>query len=278
MIIEMQLSTLDKKMDKLRDQTFIVLGMVFLFILFLTLFTWLRIIHPILKVSDALEQISGGHLDVTLYYKRKDEIGYLMKNVELLSLAVRDIEENARSVNPLTGLPGNVSIELKIKNLLMQGVKFCIIYGDLDNFKSYNDYYGISRGDDVLKFTAGVMHKVIREADDPLGFLGHLGGDDFIGICSFIHWENICKNLLYLFDSGISLLYDKKDREKGNIDTVNRQGQPARYPIVTISLAVVTNQYRNLINYAEIANIATEIKKYVKSISGSAYYLDARKS
>ena len=89
-----------------------------------------------------------------------------------------------RTVSPLTGLPGNVQIHAEMKKRLFNKEKFVMLYIDLDNFKAYNDVYGFIKGDEVIKFTARVIQKNVHEIDEKNGFIGHIGGDDFIAIIS----------------------------------------------------------------------------------------------
>ena len=52
--------------------------------------------------------------------------------------------ERVVEVNPLTRLPGNISINRTIQDLIDKRAIFAIGYGDLDNFKPFNDHYGFS--------------------------------------------------------------------------------------------------------------------------------------
>ena len=50
------------------------------------------------------------------------------------------------------------------------------------------------------------------------------------------------------------------------------------FPLMTISIAVVTNKERKLTNTAEVGEIAAELKDYAKSIPGSIYVIDKRRT
>jgi len=54
-------------------------------------------------------------------------------------------------------------------------------------------------------------------------------------------------------------------------------GQCTQYPIMTLSIAVVSNEHRELRNHLEVGEIAAELKKKAKSIVGSVYLKDKRK-
>ncbi|HZK26680.1 MAG TPA: diguanylate cyclase response regulator, partial [Thermoclostridium sp.] len=71
-------------------------------------------------------------------------------------------------------------------------------------------------------------------------------------------------------------LYNENDKKNGYIITKNRLGKVRTYPIMTISLAVVTNENNDYINPLEIGEAAAEVKKYVKTFTGSNYLKDRR--
>jgi len=72
--------------------------------------------------------------------------------------------------------------------------------------------------------------------------------------------------------------YDEDDRIRGCIDSTNRKGEKECFPFVSISIAVVTNEFRPIRHIGEVSAIAAEIKKRVKSMPGSNYYKDLRGS
>jgi len=100
-----------------------------------------------------------------------------------------------RRISPLTGLPGNVQIQAEMKKRLLNKEKFAVFYFDLDNFKAYNDIYGFSNGDEIIKFTAKTIVKNIHSLGLDNSFIGHIGGDDFIAITSYSNFDKICNNI-----------------------------------------------------------------------------------
>lgn len=185
------------------------------------------------------------------------------------------IERN-RCANPLTGLSGNIEIQSELNYRLANKRKIAVIYCDLDNFKAFNDVYGFAKGDSAIKLTADIIRDAVQYVGNRDDFIGHIGGDDFVIITSWDKYENICKMIIEDFDNKILFLYNEEDREKGYITTINRLGQERNFPIMTISLAVVTNERRYFENALEIAEVAAEVKKYVKTLEGSNYMKDRR--
>jgi diguanylate cyclase (GGDEF)-like protein len=180
--------------------------------------------------------------------------------------------------NPLTRLPGNHSIMKEIQGQIDSGRPFAIAYVDLDYFKSYNDRYGFMRGDEILKMTARLLTNAIRKLDSPEAFVGHVGGDDFVFIVSPDQLDGTCTEVIRNFDLIIGNFYDEEDRIRGYIDSTNRKGENERFPIISLSIAVVTNEYRPITHIGEVSAIAAEVKKRVKSMEGSKYLKDLRGS
>ena len=83
-------------------------------------------------------------------------------------------------VHPSTRLPGAVEIEAEVTRRLESGVRFAMCYADLDHFKEFNDRYSYYDGDRVIRILAKILHDVVKGLCGEEGFVGHIGGDDFI--------------------------------------------------------------------------------------------------
>ncbi len=180
--------------------------------------------------------------------------------------------------SPLTKLPGNTSIIHKIQDMMDRKNDFALAYADLDNFKSYNDKYGFSRGDEVLMMTARIIVNTIRAFAGIESFVGHIGGDDFVFMVPPDQAENVCQILIRNFDGIVPNFYDQEDRDQGYIRSTDRQGNILDFPMMSISVAVVFNIDGELTHYGQASEIAMNLKKLAKQKSGSAYVLDRRKT
>lgn len=178
--------------------------------------------------------------------------------------------------NPLTGLPGNISIMDNIEESIKAGKHFSVLYLDLDNFKPFNDTYGYERGDEVIKLTASIIIQVLKESGNPDDFIGHIGGDDFIVLTTPEKVNHICQNIIARFDDAILTFYDEKDKKAGYLLCQDRSGQLMRFPVISISIACVDTAQRKFSHPGEISAVAAEVKKYAKSIPGSIYCKDRR--
>lgn len=212
-------------------------------------------------------------------YPIDDYITYPFRPQEITNRVMLCITKFQRLLvpNPLTGLPGNISILRKIQKALDLGMNIAIAYLDVDNFKSFNDKYGFSRGDEALRMTARILSNVVQGCNSDEAFIGHVGGDDFVMIIPNDLIDKTCQEVMKSFDSIITSLYDEEDREKGCIISKDRSGNTKTFPIMGISIAVISNEGKRFAHYGEVSQIASEIKKLVKKDPLSSYFIDRRK-
>ncbi len=174
---------------------------------------------------------------------------------------------NSRHLNPLSGLPGNLSIEQAFEKCIASGEPYSILYIDLDNFKAYNDVYGFGNGDRVIKLVA----QLLVERMPGSSFIGHVGGDDFIVILRSFSVEEMISNFLERFDSEIRSFYSDQDLQKGFIVAKNRKGEEEQFPIMSISVACVNNKYKTHQTIGDLTEYAASLKKKCKQIWKSCY-------
>jgi GGDEF domain-containing protein len=252
--------------------TLLIIGLQVAFVLFLRSI----IINPLAKLEEATHRISVGEFNQTINIKQEDEIGLLANSFNEMLLNLVRIREEAKGSNPLSGLPGNNIIIHNIDKMINADWQFAVIYGDLDNFKAYNDKYGFSKGDDAILYTRDCFLEAARKFGNADTFVGHEGGDDFVIVTPFENWEAICKGITSSFDAGVSQFYNESDAKQGFIDSMDRQGRRMRFPLMSISLAVASNHYRPVTDHRMIVQIAAEMKKFVKKTEGSCYAIDKR--
>lgn len=234
-----------------------------------------NIITPVMVISSNIEHNHRVELlkaSVDRFIKKPIDKEYLYYTIINI---IRLLDIN-RTVSPLTGLPGNVQIQAEMKKRLMNKDKFVMLYLDLDNFKAYNDSYGFIKGDEVIKFTAKTIVKNVHEIDDEKGFVGHIGGDDFVAIISNDKFEELCQNIIVDFDYNVLDYYTQEHIEKGFIEVENRKGVMEQFPLVSISIGVVEVD-DNFHNILEIGEVGAQVKKLSKSVQGSTYVVNRRK-
>ncbi len=180
-------------------------------------------------------------------------------------------------VHPSTRLPGTNEIEREIRRRLDGGGPFAVCYADLDHFKEFNDRYSYYDGDRVIFLVSRILHDVVRGLLGSDGFVGHIGGDDFIFVTAFDDYPPVCTEVLDVFDELIPLQYSEQDRRAGYFFGKDRRGQLHRVPLMTLSIGVVTNQHRDFSHPAEVSELATEMKSYAKTLPGSVFVADRRR-
>ncbi len=178
--------------------------------------------------------------------------------------------------SPLTGLAGNVLLTEELKYRIKSNEPFALLYIDLDNFKAFNDVYGFARGDRMIRLLADVLLTGVSRYQHKQDFIGHIGGDDFAIITTPDILHPLCTTLIEQFDACVHKLYDPEDIQRGYLQSVDRQGVLRQFPITSISIGVVTNCHRSFTDYEEVSRIATEMKQYAKTRTGSVYEVDQR--
>lgn len=189
----------------------------------------------------------------------------------LLTQTERDV-----SVHPSTRLPGTNEIEREIKRRMEVGAPFAVCYADLDNFKEYNDRYSYNDGDRVIFLLSRILHDVVKGLCGAGGFVGHIGGDDFIFILPLEMVAPCAGEIISVFDTLISYQYSEQDRRAGYFFGKDRRGQLHKVPFMTLSIGVVTNERRRFTHPAQVSELATEMKSYAKTLPGSVFVVDRR--
>lgn len=232
-------------------------------------------ITPIIVISSNQEKEHKWKiLKATASYVIKTPI-----DIEMMYYTIVNIIELLyinRKVSPLTSLPGNVQIQAEMKKRLAKKEYFVMLYIDLDNFKAYNDVYGFSAGDEMIKFTARTIVNNVHKNEEDNNFVGHIGGDDFIAIVEDKKYEEICQGIIAEFDKGVSKYFNKEDIEKGYLEVPNRKGIVEEFPITSISIGAVEVDVGRFNNTLEIGEVGAQVKHLSKTIQGSTYVINRR--
>jgi len=221
------------------------------------------------EVKDRIDGIEAGVDDYIVKPFSPDEL--LARIKMILRRTVRSLD-----ANPLTHLPGNTSIMEEFQRRMNSGAPFAIGYGDLDKFKAYNDIYGFEKGDVVIKETARILVKNVRDIGGPNSFIGHIGGDDFVFVVEDHLADEICQKIIENFDKKVPSFYTEKDFQHGYIIAKDRQGNEQKFGLLAISIGVVSTKRQNITHVAQIGEIAAELKKYAKMTEGSSFVRDKR--
>lgn len=210
-----------------------------------------------------------------------DVIGHDVFHTEVEARLNAAVRRSARdlSAQPTTRLPGTTAIEAELTRRLTSGEGFAACYADLDHFKEFNDRYGYHEGDRVIRMVAQLLHDVVGgvAGSGPRGgFVGHVGGDDFLCVVPLAAAAQVCDLAVETFDLLIPLQYTEADRRAGYYFGKDRRGRLHRVPLMTLSIGVATTERRQFANAAEVSRLASEMKSFAKSQMGSVFAVDRR--
>jgi diguanylate cyclase (GGDEF)-like protein len=221
------------------------------------------------EIDEKLKGLENGANDYVTKPFSMPELLMRVKNVLSWS-------QSQREANPLTGLPGNVSIERELTQRIEAGAPFAFIYTDIDNFKAFNDYYGYARGDDAIRSTAQILTTAVARCGNENDFVGHVGGDDFVLMTTPDRADDIAKLVISLFEKACERLLGQDDLDRGYLKIRKRSGEIMKVKSLGMTLAVVTNERDPITHIGRVADVASELKRYGKSMNGSVVVRERR--
>ena len=280
--IDTRMNAINIKGQGAARMTILLAGASLIVGLFLAAAITFNISSPLRKLEKATGFIAEGHFDRRINIQRRDEIGSLAKAFNAMTKRLKILETLHLDASPLTGLPGNLAIEQEIERRLREQELFSLCHLDLDNFKPFADHYGYAWGSEVIKEVAVILEDCKQKWGRMVDFIGHIGGDDFILIAEPSRAEAMCRCIVEEFDQRIRKFYSEEDQQRGFILAKDRQGQLREFPLVTVTLSIVTGNSSVYRSPLEMAKMAAEVKNYGKTLSGNKYVkkedMDARTS
>jgi diguanylate cyclase (GGDEF)-like protein len=206
--------------------------------------------------------LEGGANDYVVKPWGKRELELRIKNA-------LEWSRTQRSASPLTGLPGNHSINEELKRRLGTGQPFAMLQIDIDYFKSFNDHYGYSRGDQAIQSLARIILDAAQKHSSGTDFVGHIGGDDFVVLTAPERAEAVAEEIIAGFNEAVQRLYDPEDRARGCVEVPNRLHVNEKFPLMSLTIALVSTDLMPISHLAELIDVAQELKSHGKGIPGS---------
>lgn len=233
----------------------------------------LKHIPVILLVERDIRRPPEEERGANFYFHKKE----VPQNLYIFVCDILNKNYNELDLNPLTYLPGSRSTVLRIESAIGSEKHFAVCYVDLSNLAAFNDAYGITRGDQVIIRLSEVIRDALKKEGSGDDFLGHVGSDDFVVVTHTDTAAHISEEIIRRFDADIPSFYDARDRKLGYLLQRNKEGVLTLYPMMSVSIAVVHNEYMPIREAAEVNQIAEELKGYIKSLPGSHYIKDRRR-
>ncbi|MCF8054717.1 MAG: diguanylate cyclase [Deltaproteobacteria bacterium] len=267
--MEKQMSAINKTTKlTLRVTMLISLGSLFVGI-GLAIFLAYNISRPLKRLENAAVRVGLGDFDHKLDIESHDEFASLAQTFSRMMEKLKVLEAISLDASPLTGLPGNLAIEREVKKRLLLAEAFALCHIDLDHFKPFVDKYGYAWGSELIKEVAKILTDRVKDPNDRDTFIGHIGGDDFVIIATPKNADRMSQALVKELPSGLSSFYSIEDRERGYITGRDRQGKINQFPLITVTVSVVTNEDGPFADPLEMAQRAAQVKEYGKTLEGS---------
>lgn len=177
----------------------------------------------------------------------------------------------------LTGLPGLMRLGQELDRWMESGETFAYCRLDLDRFGAFNQVYGYALGDELIQTLAATLRRIAADLS-PAPFVAHLGGDDFVLLCTAGDARPACRDAADMFASDTLQHYADADRERGTFEVTDRRGVVSRVPLVTVSAGVATNEYRTFTDRRQVAAVAGEMLAFAKKGETANIAVDRRRS
>jgi len=236
----------------------------------------LKIHRAIGQLTRATKAIAAGSYDYPLTLESHDEFGHLARHFADMAEKLRVLEQLHLDANPLTRLPGNLTIKSELESRIASGHPFAHIYVDIDYFKAYNDRYGYQAGSDVISQVGDMVKDIGTRYGTPQDLIGHVGGDDYVLLSTPDCAESIAAELIKAFDSLVPDLYNEKDRRIGYFKGLDRYGVEREFPLLSMSIAIVCSNNLAIPSAEAIGRECANMKEHLKKLPGSNYLIDRR--
>ncbi len=217
------------------------------------------------KVEDKVEALEDGVDD---YVCKPYEPRELIARVKAMLRSSKDAIDR----NPTTLLPGATALEEEIVRHLREGTVFALMHADLDNFKPYADSHGFSLANDVIKNSGRMMSQSVEAVASPISFVAHIGGDDFIIIVTPEKALEVATGIIQSFDAEISRYFIEQEVAQGFYLGKDRDGREKKFPIMTISIGIITNRNKKYHTPTEMGIDLSAAKRKAKTKEKSGYF------
>lgn len=191
-------------------------------------------------------------------------------NFYISTMNMLDILRYNMEIDDVTSLPGSFVLIDTLKEKFENNEIFSLVYIDIDRFKSFTDYYGLTRANELLGDLSHIMISVIGEYDDLLNNVYHVGGDDFALILADDSiLDDIYNKLIGKFDELVSKYYDDEDLKKGYVSVLNREGNFEDFSLISLSMVAVTNNFNKYDSLNDMFKDLATLKIDAKQFGGS---------
>lgn len=235
-------------------------------------------IHGSVKaLQKATREIADGKFDKPINIRSDDEFGQLAQDFSRMARKLTELEQLHLDANPLTRLPGNLTIDRELEWRIDQKQPFAHLYIDLDNFKAYGDYYGYNAGSDAINRVGNLLQQAVERHGGTGDLVGHIGGDDYVILTDPHRAEELAQDIIDSFDRLVPELYEQKELDAGFIIATDRYGTKRSFPLLTMSIAVTLSENLDHPSLLTVSRNCARMKEHLKRLKNSNYLIDRRK-
>jgi len=146
------------------------------------------------KSADGLQKLIGGLVTATrtMESRTKDLESELQRSsheVTELRAKLDDVRKESLT-DPLTGIPNRKAFDAELRDAIQHSRStlepMCLLMCDIDHFKSFNDTWGHTTGDQVLRLVAGCLSENVKGRDTAARY----GGEEFAVVLRNTRLEN----------------------------------------------------------------------------------------
>ncbi len=170
--------------------------------------------------------------------------------------------------HPVTNLPTGELVNARLRELLSSD-DWTLALMRINGFESFTQFYGVMVGENVLKFTALLISDVVGKHGGASDMVGQMvAGPYFVIISSTEQIRAIGQELADRFDADIPLHYDYHDRERGGLEMAGGDGELRRFPLMSLSVGVLTSADGPFRDIRELTEVAEELLQHARAGDG----------
>jgi diguanylate cyclase (GGDEF)-like protein len=175
----------------------------------------------------------------------------------------------SRYSNPLTGLPGRMLVQQEIERRATSTTPFALLHVDINHLRHYNERFGFGRGDEIINVLAETLTTTAKALDGAHSLVGHLGGVNFIILCSEGKAEQVADAVIHDFERKVASLHVSREMPLLDIGSgANPDGQ------VTLTVVGLRSSRTPLPSYAAVASNVSRYKRAARTLHTSSFVLD----
>jgi len=182
-----------------------------------------------------------------------------------------------KTANPATGLPDATVVASRIGSLIEGGKPFAVAYVDVNGLDTFTCARGSTEAANVVQLTAGIALEATQLFGEEDDLVGHYEAHTIAVVTQPHRVEAVCRQIIREFDTRILMFYKPVDRQREYGEVEIQPGIWRKYPIMSVSIAVVSNERRAIGSLLDVTRIAAQLRHHVQMLPRSNYCIDRRR-